>query len=103
MDSNYATACDSKSKFTYQGEKATGITRPQMILEGSPVDFMSGTISPLDHLPSALFGQDCLTHCDPLPCSHEQPLCDLGSIVHFVLEIVLALRTEAKPNNTLEC
>lgn len=93
----------SQRKFIYQGEEATRITRPWILLEGSPVAFMSGTISPLDHLPSVLFGQACLTHQDPLPHSHQRPFCDLGSIVRFVLEVVLALQTRAKPINTPEC
>lgn len=33
----------------------------------------------------------------------RQPFCDPGSIIHFVLETVLALLTRAKPINTLEC
>ena len=39
----------------------------------------------------------------PCPVLRRQPFCDLGSAIHFVPEIVLALQTEAKPINTLEC
>lgn len=39
----------------------------------------------------------------PRPVGTRQPFCDLGSLIHFVLEIVLALLTRAKPINTLEC
>lgn len=43
------------------------IAQPWIILEGSPVDFTLGAVSPFDHLPSALFGQDHRMHCAPLP------------------------------------
>lgn len=40
-----------------------------------------------------------------MPClvRMRQPFCDPGSIIPFVLEIVFALLTRAKPINTLEC
>ena len=58
MDSNYATAVVPKANSYYQGEKATRITRPWILLEGSPVTSMPGTVHPLAHLPPALFGRD---------------------------------------------
>jgi hypothetical protein len=58
-------------------------------------------MSPFDHLTSTLFAQRLLD-CQPLPCCHGEPSCDLGTTAHCVFEIVLALLKIAKPINTLE-
>lgn len=84
---------------TYQGARQYGSATGSW--EGSAVDFM----------PAQSFWPPSFTvwtrppHAPwpPCPVLRRQPFCDLGSTIHFVPEIVLALQTWAKPINILEC
>ena len=101
MDSSYATCCCSQSKLTYQAEKARRAARPQTLLDALlPFSCLAQESCFLSPAP---LGRDHLVHCDLLPVGTRRPFCDLGSIIHFGLEIVLALLTKAQPINTLQC
>lgn len=79
-----------------------GIIRPWSVLEGTPVDFMPGTASPFDHVPSALFGQDHLTHCDPALFSGGSPLVIVASPFVLIRKLSRLCRQKLSRLTSLE-